>query len=157
MQRLRGSRVVSRSMALVILLAAGTGLLEYLFHANTIIMKWTMLVAFLIIVGLFGFMPLALTKNQLVNRWLRASYVVLWVFCVSIAALLMGAALIWAITQPALDHMPDASAILLFITWIVFIVGSLVLCGLAVPGSIAKEIKESNERSRAWGLVPGRH
>jgi FtsH-binding integral membrane protein len=154
MRRLKGKHLVTRGMALVIVLAAGTSLLEYLLHANTATVKWTFLIALIIFLGLFGLALLEVPKHELVNRWYRAAYRVLWIFCGLIGGLLISAVLLWALTEPTLDHFPEVSDALVFSAWMILIVGGLVIGGLTLAGYFEKEIRESNERSRAWGYPP---
>ena len=155
MRRLGGKNPVSRSMNFFVVLAAGVGLLEFLFHADGA-MIWTVLVAMFIMGGLICLMPLDIIRGyDQTNRWHQAVSMASWVLCVLLGALVISAAVAWVIAGPTLEGFPVISELLLAIGIVGAIVGALLIGGLTGIGAIAKATEETRESARSWGRTRG--
>ncbi|HEU5369525.1 MAG TPA: hypothetical protein VFU69_13720, partial [Ktedonobacterales bacterium] len=93
-------------------------------------------------------------RNE-VNRWFRAAYWVGRFVCELVGALLVGGAVILAITGLTSVRLPLVGAVLIVTALICFIVGNLVIGGLAVAGKIAQGNEETREWARSWGRPRG--
>ncbi len=153
MRKLNGKSLVFRSAASLLILAMGALLLEGLLQVDEAIIAWTGRVVLAIMGGWLCAMPLAFSRQYLVNRWHRATYWAFWVVCALAGVLIIGAVVIWAINRSTNGSL--AGAILTIIVPVIGMLGFLVVGGLVVAGKIAQGNEETREWARSWARTHG--
>jgi hypothetical protein len=84
---------------LLLILMVGAILFEFLLiKPGEAVMAWSLLIALVIVGGVFFVIPLDLTiQEPLTNRWYRAAHWAGWILCMLLGVLFLGAAVVWGI------------------------------------------------------------
>jgi len=145
MFRLKHKNLLSRGKNLLFALVLGATVLEFLLKPSGAVIAWTLLIGLLIVGGIGLAIPLEIEEPEPSNRWYRAAYWGVWLFCALPGAMIIGAAVAWGITGPTLEQFPGVSSVLLLTGMVLGLVGFLVVGGLAVTGEITKGNEETRQ------------